>query len=186
MILSTKLLRPRLKGTLASACCKCAQEATFCDVAESLFSHSEKFYCGKHAQLEDLDPDEYANQRVLDGAPVSRKMAFPECMDIEELFAKVPQDGPRTGTRLWCSVTNHYELESADLAPRPAVLEWIAANSIYGKELPLDKNHFIQINHWEDRGVALVTLKYQQIIGSHYLAIVPWETVEKFFGVRPQ
>lgn len=186
MILSTKLLRPVMRGEVKQ-CCKCGGLAGYYDAA--LPVEAPEFYCSVDALLEDLDPDEFGNQHTLTGAVVSRKTEFPDCMDIEELFARTKVVMPPTkrhSLQMWANVVDSRQLYEWDVVARPAVWDWIQENSIYGSEVPLERHYYVQVNRWEDRGVALVTLKFQQIIGSHYLAIVPWETVEKFFGVRPQ
>lgn len=163
-------------------CTQCGEPAAYFDSAQV-----DQIYCDNHALLEDLDPDEYKNQHTLMGAYVSRKAAFPEAVDIEELFARVdptPIGERRAGSRLWANVLAAPELAKADLAPRPAVLEWLADNSIYGKSIPLDLNHYVTIRRNGEVGV--ITLKFQQILGQHLLAMVPWKTVEKFFGAKPQ
>lgn len=159
-------------------CTQCGQPAAYFDSAQV-----DQLYCGEHALLEDLDPNEFRNQHTLMGAYVSRKAAFPEAMDIEELFARLPiteLGKRRQGTALWANVLDAPELAKAELAPRPAVLEWLSQNSIYGQSLPLDVNHYVSIRRNDDVGV--ITLKFQQILGQHLLAMVPWKTVEKFFG----
>ena len=186
MILSTKLLR-RVNLTAGKICDKCKKAAEYYDAALPVESFA--FYCGDHARLEDLDPDDRINDRMLGGIPVSRKMAFPECLDIEELFAKTPKaelNVRRHTLQMWANVVDSPQLQKWDVVARPATADWIKEHSIYSGDADLDRSHFVQINHWEDRDVALISLKFQQILGTHYLAIVPWETVEKFFGVKEQ
>lgn len=164
-------------------CGMCKKPAEYYDVAlpvEEFF-----FYCGDHSLLEDLDPDDFLNQHTLTGAYVSRRAAFPECMDIEELFAKTPRaalSGRPHTLQMWASVVNANHIQQWDVVARPAVVGWIQENSIY--TTPLDANHYIQITCREDEDLAFITLKFQQILGSRLLAIVPLKTVEKFFGVK--
>lgn len=183
MILSTKLLR-RVNKSAGKICDKCKKDAEYYDAALPVESFA--FYCGNHCLLEDLDPDDVLNQRMLGGMPVSRKMAFPECADIEELFAATPRPTgieKRHTLQMYASVMGFPRMSATtDVVARPAVAEWIREHSIYSSDPDLDKNHFIQINPWDEQKIALISLKFQQILGTHYLAIVPWKTVEKFFG----
>lgn len=182
MILSTKLLR-RINKTAGKVCDHCDTPAEYYDAALPVEKFT--FYCGNHAFLEDLDPEDMLNQHLLTGAYVSRKSAFPECLDIEELFARatpVPVNGRRHSLQMWANVVNSPELQKGDVVARPATVEFIKENSIYGVT-GLDSHHYVQINRCADEGLAFITLKFQQILGSRLLAIVPWKTVENFFGV---
>ena len=87
---------------------------------------------------------------------------------------------------MWACAVGYPSWNNTDVIARPALVEWIKDHSIYSGDDNLDKSHFIQINPWDERKIALISLKFQQILGTHYLAIVPWKTVEKFFGAKPQ
>lgn len=185
MILSTKLLRP-INQDAGVICSKCQAAALYYDAAEA----GPTGYCGNHALLEDLDPDDSLNSRMLMGIPVSRTAAFPECMDIGELFASapaVPRD-KRATAQMWARLSPHNPPQGLDdVIARPLVVEWVKLNSIYSGDHKLDTNHYIEIvlREVDGRRVAFIFLKFQHILGSRFLAVVPEETVEAFFGDQP-
>lgn len=187
MILSTKLLRP-INTAAGKVCDVCQSPAAYYDAALPVDSFA--FYCSSHSFLEDLDPDDMRNDRMLMGCTVSRKAGMPAAGDFEELFAKIELNtkNTRKGNQLWVNTPTLSGLEKWDVVLRPEVEAWLRANSIYGSDPDLDKNHFVTINRIARDGqdIASIRFTFQQILGSHLLAMVPWKTVENFFGVKPQ
>jgi hypothetical protein len=190
MILSTKLLR-RINPAANVVCCQCSNLATYYDAA---VTEGPVGYCGSHALLEDLDPDDVRNSHMLTGVSASRMAVFPQCMDIEELFALSPpmEHGKRASLQMWVSCfafsRQAQMLQRGDVVARPATHEWIKENLIYGSNPQLDDSYYIEIHRCDDGNgtpLAYIRLKYQQILGSRFLAVVPWETVVKFFGEYP-
>ena len=188
MILSTKLLRIINKAA-GVKCCQCDELADYYDAAVTI--NGPTGYCSKHALLEDLDPDDVRNSSMLTGVSASRMSVFPQCLDIEELFSLSPpmEHGKRASLQMWVSCfafsSRGSMLQRGDVVARPALYEWIKENLIYGGHLKLDDSYYIEIHRSDDgNGVPLayIRLKYQQILGSRFLAVVPWETVVKFFG----
>lgn len=186
MILSTKLLRKIGPFSdvqrVGLTCQECGSLATFYDAAAPA-----EGYCGSHALLEDLDPQARDNQQILGGIPVSRTMPFPDCMDIADLLTKVPAKAgsKRLGTQMWASTNPLNDLKLWDVGLKQEAEKWLREHSIYGSDADLDKNHYVEIT-CQTRGgvnVALIRIKFQYIIGGKYLAMVPWNTVEAFFGV---
>lgn len=188
MILSTKLLRkadPLAAEQMGWTCCLCDNPASYYDAGQT--GGELALYCGGHALLEDLDPDDAGNKGTLQGYPVSRTMPFPDCMDIADLLTKVPAKAgsKRLGTQMWASTNPLNDLQLWDVGLKPEAEKWLREHSIYGSDADLDKNHYVEIT-CQTRGgvnVALIRIKFQYIIGGKYLAMVPWNTVEAFFGV---
>jgi len=86
----------------------------------------------------------------------------------------------RRGAELWLRlpVNLGFPLYMTVLAT-PRLAEFMKANSIYGDEPNLDQSHYLEA-FFRDDGTALIEFKYQQIIGSRWLCIVPQSQVTEW------
>lgn len=121
-----------------------------------------------------------------------RKIAFPDAKSFHDLFDdvrpyKYPSptlltlrawDGANFRVSGYLSV-NDDRYRSFNVRAKPYVLEWIMddANMLHTSR---DTVHF-EIVVWggDHEGEALVILQYNQIIGSHYLAVIKADTIPK-------
>ena len=178
MILSTKLLRPLTDLSKTGAPQPCSQ----CEAQAQYYDHVDgAVYCGEHTLLEDLDPENAANQRTLQGCAVSRLAAFPELQLFSELFEKREPNKNRGDKGVWISVPTSANIKQNSADAKGPLIEWIKENLIYGAA-SLDPHYYIQLSRKGE--MAFVYIKYQQILGSRFIGIVSWESVVDFFGER--
>lgn len=177
---STKLLRPLEPGHLMNMVMACQ----VCDVraigdqaridgwfVDQRFGSGHQFYCPRHALLEDLDPDWPDNQKLLQGVPVSRKMPLQGITDPAELFhdmvleKQAGANHQNLQNRCWISlpVGHGYNLyHYAKLQP--------AVQAIAGSMVSSDL--YVEIVQ-RSNGTLLVSLKYQRMLGSRFVCILP-------------
>jgi len=174
MILSEKSLRPWALPE-GSKCCVCGAEN------DSRFYYdppARKFYCSSHTLLEDLDPLNKRNASMLFGCPVSRLTVFPELENIRDLL--VPITAPKRGEpNFYCRSDMFPNLR---VMPTPALTAWVYNNMLYPRLTP-DKYFFdLHIREYGGVDLAWLSLRYQEILGTRYLAVVTRANVEKIFG----
>jgi hypothetical protein len=86
----------------------------------------------------------------------------------------------RRGPELWLRLPGGQEFPMyTTVSATPLLEEFIRANSIYGGDAHLDRNHYLEVIFRED-GTALVAMKYQQILGGRWLTVVPQAQVREF------
>ena len=91
----------------------------------------------------------------------------------------------RRGNELWLSLPHDYGFPLYTTVRATAELkDFVARNSIYGDEHDLDKSHYLEAVFRDDE-TALVVLKYQQILGSRWLCIVPQAQIFDFVRDNP-
>lgn len=196
--ISTRLLRPIMRGQyLGQALCCLVCDAKvrveagqavgwYRDYAPNLSApDAAEFICPSCAMLEDLDPDWPDNQTMLAHVPVRRKMPFRVESSLLELFDDLTyadKAGQTPAGKLWVSlpVNAGFPLYGS-VEPTPA-LKGLIAQMIYGDRpgACLDKHYYLDII-WRGETEALVMIKYQQILGQRYVAIVPRQLVIDFF-----
>lgn len=103
---------------------------------------------------------------------------------LPELFDFVRcEAGPgrsRHGAELWLSLPHGEDFPLyITVRATPRLAEFIAAHSIYGGQPNLDRDHFLQVV-FRDDDTALVVIRYQQILGSGWLCIVPKAAVTEW------
>lgn len=144
-------------------------------------------YCPAHTLLEDLDPDWLPNDRVLEGLPVSRKMPLQGITDLAQIFSKpiayrAPREAEeaRRNGRFWVHLpTGSGFCPYPYVIPTEAVLP-VLDQMVYGRH----GDYYFDII-WRHSDTALVSLKYQQILGQRFVCLVPRQAVLDFFPMEP-
>lgn len=145
-----------------------------------------QFYCREHVLLEDLDPDYPPNDRYLEGSPVTRRLPLMG-RRMDDLFSGLVTHGKAGMVKegwLWASlpVGEGFPLYRS-VRPSPDVVE-VLARMIYGDcNGNFDSKYYLQVA-WVGEDEALLTIKYQQILGHRYLARIDRTEVREFFS-RP-
>lgn len=196
---STKLLRPISRHDCVDnllVCHKCGKETSAGEVPTG---HWYKDFaaapgelsvtCGSCSLLEDMDPDWPENQGMLFSTPVRRKMPFQEVEDLGMFFTGLDvaaKAGQTPGGKLWVALPHNsgFPLYS-HVKPTQKLIDFIAEKMIYGYpyECPGDF-YYVQINWMEGTDEALVSLKYQRILGYRALCRVPRQLVHDFFDPK--
>lgn len=194
-ILSTKLLRPILFEADLIHCTVCSCPRLKPSYAETWYedfsqpAEARAYYCPEHALLEDLDPDYSGNQSTLFGIPVSRKMPL-QMQSLDEIFerpvvyktAQHSLTSRANGLRppLWVSLPvgrnffpHQYVEPKSSLVP---VFDTMI-NGLHG-------DYYVDVAFRRD-GFALVSLKYQQILGCRFVCVIPNQAVLDFFPQMP-
>lgn len=195
--ISTRLLRPIMRGQyLGQALCCLVCDAKvrveagqavgwYRDYAPNLAApDAAEFICSNCAMLEDLDPDWPDNQVALAWVPVRRKMPIQIRESLAELFTE-RSTGKAAGETppgmLWVSlpVGCGFDLYN-HVRPSQALID-VMATMIYSAQPGVNpSNHYYLDISWRDDH-ALIQVKYQQILGHRYVAIVPRQFVNDFF-----
>lgn len=185
---STKLLRPLLyvQGEeIVCSVCSCKREptdhpSTWYEDFSALIE-PRAHYCPEHALLEDLDPEFPGNQTTLYGVPVTRKMPL-QVESLHEIFSDLEVhpslfDADKRGNnKWWVSLPTgrgfcmfQYVNHTAKLLP---VFDAMPKG--------VNGGYYIDII-FRENGTALVSLKYQLILGQRFVCIVPKSAVFDFF-----
>lgn len=179
-------------GSLPIKCCAegCQAQERY-DVAQDVpwYHDTEQelhFLCPGHSMLEDLDPEDPRNRSVLQGVPVRSNLAFQDIGSLGELMT-VTQHSDRIIDRrnmgpkdMWLSLPSGVGRPPRYIYVRPTEkLEQVVAGMLYGTELPFDQHFYVQVNKYRD-DEYLVSIKYQQIIGSRYVCRVSRQILDSF------
>lgn len=179
MILSTKKVRMLEEGHIWACVHEgCNRPAEFKDL------DSEYAACVEHTAIEDLDPECPKNQTLLANVPVSRMAAFPEIEKFSDLFGKRSLNKERGARGLWISLPVGCVVKGGTAEAKDILADFIMENLVYGDEAgqSLDKFYYVQVVQRDD--IAVIHIKYQQILGTRLIGMVPWESVVEFFGER--
>ena len=197
VILSTKLLRPLTQKIVeglphAPTCAQCGERAApaaersagwYYDAADAQRGLGT-FYCPKHARLEDLDPDWPANQEVLFRVPVSRKMPL-QVETLDELFLDLEWHmtmraaQQRENKKWWVSLPVGFGFVPYQYVTPSIKLRPVIDQMVYG-----DTGHYYVDITFRNDALALVSLKYEQILGQRYVCLVRAAEVLDFFARR--
>lgn len=178
MILSNKFLQPVKRSDKHDPCCICASEKSprfFYDPMAA------KFYCAEHTTFEDLDPGAHLNQSYLHGVKVSRLAAFPELVEVKDLFTLPGNKLKRVKGAFYMRVENH---PATFVSPTPVTTNWLVNNLLYASA---DPDHYffdVFFKDWEGVQYAYISVAYQSILGSRLLGIVPASNLYDFLGVK--
>jgi hypothetical protein len=88
----------------------------------------------------------------------------------------------RAPDEMWLCLPHNEELSAplyVTVRATPALAQFIRNNSIYGNEHTLDRSHYLKVTFRDDDS-ALISMQYQQIIGSRWLCVVPQDDVRAF------
>jgi hypothetical protein len=92
-------------------------------------------------------------------------------------FESGPSSHRLGGPEMWLSLPHDQGFPLyPTIRATPMLADFIKGNSIYGDERDLSRSHYIEVC-FRDDGTALVLMKYQQILGSRWLCIVPQSQV---------
>lgn len=110
----------------------------------------------------------------LEGATLS------ELMTIQRFESK-PR-GARGNHEMWLRLPSDEDFPRYTIVrATPQLVKFIADNSIYGGNAEtMERNHYLEIVFRDDDGSALVSMKYQHILGSRWLCVVSQSDVRAF------
>lgn len=179
MILSTKKVRMLEEGQIWECVHEgCHRPAEFKDL------DSEHATCVEHTILEDLDPECDKNKTLLAHQIVSRLTVFPWIEKFSDLFGQRVPNKERGARGLWVSLPIGSVVKGGTAEAKDVLTDFILENMVYGDVAgqSLDQFYYIQVVQHAD--IAVIHIKYQQILGTRALGMVPWESVVEFFGER--
>lgn len=189
---STKRLRPVVATACEKvSCATCEAVLSTADAAKQGWYRDEEppfeAYCSRHTLLEDLDPNFLGNQNALYGVPTRRSMPFQGVTDLSVLFGD-KHVGQKAGEGyksafveyLWVRLPSGSGFPLYCLVkPSPELLQLISATMVYGLGRPLSTHYYLDVC-WRD-DAALISVKYQRILGQRHLAIVDRQLILDFF-----
>lgn len=120
--------------------------------------------------------------------PRDEPWSAPTLDSLEPLFSDLLVSGHAGNTppgKLWVSMPVGLGFPFfMSVTPSQPLIDFIGENGIYGNELAtLDRHYYLQVVSRKEGG-WLVVLKYQQILGSYWLALVSRELIHDFFSPR--
>lgn len=201
-VLSTKLLRPLPVGELPGVELHCHTCSTAChgdDAARAGWygdfalvfagqSITQGVYCPEHAMLEDMDPDWPANQNTLYRVPVSRNMLLKDVTSLDQIFtepvqyptleaaSKARSNVHLKGSKWWVRLPVTMDFAPWQYVDHQPALQPVFDNLLYGAE----GDYYFEITFRQD-DLALVSIKYEKILGSRFICLVPKAEVIDFF-----
>lgn len=103
---------------------------------------------------------------------------------LPQLFEFVRcESGPsrgRGGAEMWLSLPHHEGFPLyVTVRATPLLADFIKGHSIYGEERDLDRSHYLEVT-FRDDGTALISMQFQQILGSWWLCVVPQSQVTEW------
>lgn len=160
------------------------QDTWYVDVDNNKLDH----YCPEHSKLEDLDPEDGRNRKLLHRVPVRSNMFFQDVQSLDELMT-IDQYSNRMVERrfidsktMWLCLPSELNRPLIYIYVKPtAKLEEVVLSTIYGGNQPYDQYHYVQVNKYGD-DEYLISLKYQQIIGSRYVCRVSRQVLDSFLA----